>query len=72
MVDYGFKYPMTVSGLGMVSSSILSYAACRPSLGLVELKFHGMTYRYWVRNCLPVGLFMVSGGTAGVLRVSWP
>jgi hypothetical protein len=29
MVDLKFKYPMTVSGLGMLSSGILSFICCR-------------------------------------------
>lgn len=28
MVDKGFKYPMTVSGMGMATSGILSYLCC--------------------------------------------
>jgi len=56
MVDLKFAYPMTVSGMGMLASSILSYGACR-WLNLVEAKTV-ITMDFWVRRMLPVGFFM--------------
>ncbi|KAL6750618.1 triose-phosphate transporter family-domain-containing protein [Haematococcus lacustris] len=55
MVDLGFKYPMTVSGMGMASSGILSFICCRA--GLVEAKTV-ITFDFWLKKILPVGLFM--------------
>ncbi len=62
MVDLDFPYPMTVSGLGMVSSSVLSYVACKGT-SLVEVRFTHMTPGFWIRRMLPVGLFMVRAVT---------
>mmetsp|Transcript_19109 Transcript_19109/g.53472 ORF Transcript_19109/g.53472 Transcript_19109/m.53472 type:complete len:321 (-) Transcript_19109:296-1258(-) len=56
MVDLGFAYPMTVSGMGMLASSLLSYAACR-WLNLVEAKTV-ISMDFWMRRMLPVGFFM--------------
>jgi hypothetical protein len=59
MVGLGFKYPMTVAGMGMATSGLLSYVCCR-GLRLVEDK-QAITMQFWVRKCVPVGLFMVRG-----------
>jgi hypothetical protein len=56
MVDLNFAYPMTVSGMGMLASSLLSYVACRMT-NLVEAKTV-ITMEFWIRRMLPVGFFM--------------
>mmetsp|Transcript_10735 Transcript_10735/g.18672 ORF Transcript_10735/g.18672 Transcript_10735/m.18672 type:complete len:347 (-) Transcript_10735:641-1681(-) len=56
MTDLGFRYPMSVSGMGMVSSAILSYLCCRV-FKIVDAKAT-ITLEYWTRKILPVGFFM--------------
>lgn len=56
MVDLKFKYPMTVSGMGMAMSGILSFVCCRV-LRLVETKTV-ITTEFWLTKILPVGFFM--------------
>lgn len=59
MVDLKFKYPMTVSGMGMAMSGLLSYLCCRV-FGIVEAK-QQITWQFWFQKILPVGFFMVGG-----------
>lgn len=56
MVDLGFKYPMTVSGLGMLMSGFLSYLSCRV-FGFVKAE-NTVTIDFWATRILPVGFFM--------------
>lgn len=56
MVDLGFDYPMTVSGMGMLMSGLLSFLCCRV-LKIVEAETV-VTFDFWVKRILPVGLFM--------------
>lgn len=55
MVDLKFKYPMAVSGMGMATSGILSYACCRT--GLVDAKAV-IKPDFYIKRIMPVGLFM--------------
>jgi hypothetical protein len=57
MVELGFKYPMTVAGMGMLTSGMLSFVACR-MLGIVE-GTQPVTPHFWATKIMPVGLFMV-------------
>ncbi len=50
---------MTLSGLGMVASSVLAWLCCVP-LGLVETQARGVTCAFFATRILPVGFFMVS------------
>lgn len=63
MVDYGFKYPMTVSGMGMFASGILGYLCCHV-LKIVEAK-QSMTSRFYLTKLMPVGFFMALTLTSG-------
>ncbi|EFJ49210.1 hypothetical protein VOLCADRAFT_120797 [Volvox carteri f. nagariensis] len=56
MVDLKFKYPMTVSVMGMVMSGLLSFICCRV-LRVVET--HAIVrLRFWITKILPIGFFM--------------
>ncbi len=57
MVDLKFRYPMTVAGMGMLTSGVLSFLCCRV-FRLVDAKTP-VTFEFWVKKCLPVGFFMV-------------
>jgi hypothetical protein len=70
MVDLGFKYPMTVSGMGMASSAVLSFLCCRV-FGLVEAKTP-ITVEFWLKKIMPVGFFMVSTCAHRALRGTGP
>eukprot|EP00197_Chlamydomonas_leiostraca_P007176 CAMPEP_0202865760 /NCGR_PEP_ID=MMETSP1391-20130828/6339_1 /ASSEMBLY_ACC=CAM_ASM_000867 /TAXON_ID=1034604 /ORGANISM="Chlamydomonas leiostraca, Strain SAG 11-49" /LENGTH=328 /DNA_ID=CAMNT_0049545637 /DNA_START=127 /DNA_END=1113 /DNA_ORIENTATION=+ len=56
MVDLKFKYPMTVAGMGMFASGLLSFVCCRV-INVVDAKTP-ITREYWVQKILPVGFFM--------------
>lgn len=56
MVDLGFKYPMTVAGMGMGMSAILAALACRV-FGVVDAK-NPVNFSFWVQKIMPVGFFM--------------
>ncbi|GLC33216.1 hypothetical protein PLESTB_000358600 [Pleodorina starrii] len=56
MVDLKFKYPMSVSVMGMAMSGILSFICCRV-LRIVET--HAVVRpQFWVQKILPIGFFM--------------
>lgn len=57
---------MTVAGMGMATSGALSYAVCRGPLRLVDASTP-VSLAYWLRNILPVGLFMAGTLWAGNL-----
>ncbi|KAK9835408.1 hypothetical protein WJX81_007686 [Elliptochloris bilobata] len=52
----GFHFPMALSCLGMIFSSVASYFACRV-VKLVEVK-RTLTWNFYVTRILPVGFFM--------------
>uniref|UniRef100_A0A061SM30 Drug metabolite transporter superfamily n=1 Tax=Tetraselmis sp. GSL018 TaxID=582737 RepID=A0A061SM30_9CHLO len=54
--DFGFHFPMALSGLGMICSSLASYFTCQV-LCLVEAK-RQVSARMWLTQIVPVGLFM--------------
>eukprot|EP00887_Chlorella_sp_A99_P004993 scaffold4.g4993.t1 len=56
LLSHGFRYPMALSGLGMLFSSVASYLCCRV-FRLVEAK-RVVSTRFYVTRILPVGLFM--------------
>ncbi|CAD7700494.1 unnamed protein product [Ostreobium quekettii] len=60
MVTDGFKYPMALSGMGMVFSSLASFLCCRV-FRVVSMKASGMvTMTFYLQRILPVGLFMAA------------
>ena len=46
MVDLHFKYPMTVSSMGMLSSGLLSFVCCRV-IKIVPAETH-VTFEFWM------------------------
>ncbi|CAL8465208.1 g4743 [Coccomyxa elongata] len=52
----GFHYPMALSCLGMLFSSVASYIACRV-IKVVEVN-RVLTWRFYFARILPVGFFM--------------
>lgn len=56
MVDLKFKYPMTVAGMGMLASGIMSFLCCRV-FNWVEVKAP-ISRDFWIKKILPVGFFM--------------
>ncbi|GFR48613.1 hypothetical protein Agub_g10525, partial [Astrephomene gubernaculifera] len=56
MVDLKFKYPMTVSVMGMAMSGLLGFACCR-IFRLVDTHVV-VRPRFWVVKILPIGFFM--------------
>ncbi|CAD7700495.1 unnamed protein product [Ostreobium quekettii] len=61
MVKDGFKYPMALSGMGMVFSAIASFLACRV-FKVVTLKAatNAVTTKYFLTHIMPVGFFMAA------------
>lgn len=58
MVVDGFKYPMTLSGMGMGFSAVASFMACR-LFRIVPMKAGTtVTANYYVQRIVPVGFFM--------------
>jgi drug/metabolite transporter (DMT)-like permease len=55
MVDIGFKYPMTVSSMGMAASGCFSYICCR--MKWVEAK-QTVTTRFYLTRISPIVLLM--------------
>ncbi|KAG1666513.1 hypothetical protein FOA52_014410 [Chlamydomonas sp. UWO 241] len=56
MVDIGFAYPVTVSTLGMLGSSVLSFMCCHV-FRIVKCEAQ-MSLNFWITRILPVGLCM--------------
>lgn len=66
MVDLDFKYPMTVSVMGMIMSGVLSFFCCR-ILRIVEA--HAvMRTRFWIMKILPIGYASGQSTPASVSR----
>eukprot|EP01059_Diplonema_ambulator_P012971 TRINITY_DN23461_c0_g1_i1.p1 TRINITY_DN23461_c0_g1~~TRINITY_DN23461_c0_g1_i1.p1 ORF type:complete len:330 (+),score=70.35 TRINITY_DN23461_c0_g1_i1:23-1012(+) len=65
MQELGFKYPITLSALGMVAASIVSVASIK--LGWVEAKKEAteIDTKTWVRCCIPVGVCKAATLTFG-------
>lgn len=63
--DLKFGYPMTVAGMGMFTSGLLSFVLCRVTK-VVEAKAV-VTTSYWIRGIMPVGFFMAGTLWAGNL-----
>ncbi|GMH42799.1 hypothetical protein BSKO_10718 [Bryopsis sp. KO-2023] len=65
MSDLKFEYPMTLSGSGMLFSSVASYIACRV-LSIVEERATNkdgssiITLRFYLLRVMPVGFFMAA------------
>lgn len=51
MVDLHFKYPMTVSSMGMLSSGLLSFVCCRV-IKIVPAETH-VTFEFWMAKVCP-------------------
>ena len=66
MSDHDFKYPITLSGLGMVAASLVSWSAirfggapCKPEV------YELISSKKWFTHCLPVGICKAATLTAG-------
>lgn len=57
MVDVGFKYPTTVACMGLVTTTILSYAALQ-LLALPGLHRAVVSSRYYLTQVMPTGFMM--------------
>eukprot|EP00803_Ostreobium_quekettii_P005683 evm.model.scf_1270.4 EVM.evm.TU.scf_1270.4 scf_1270:40335-43122(+) len=61
MVADGFKYPMALSGMGMLFSALASFLACKV-FKVVTLKAapNAVTAQYYMTHIMPVGLLMAA------------
>eukprot|EP00775_Hariotina_reticulata_P004590 gene4590-4844_t len=58
LTDLEFRYPLTVSSMGMFTSGVCSYILCRwTSMFPAEVE---VSFIYWLTRIMPVGLFMAA------------
>ncbi len=65
MREHGFHYPMALSGLGLIFSSIVSFALvhCCHVVQLAQSK--RVTFEFYTRNMVPIGAAMAATLAAG-------